>query len=211
MSDSSNASQFDAVLCDLDGVVRHWDAQPMEDLDRAWGLPEGTLARAAFRPERLEPAITGAVSDERFLALVSEDLADACGSTSRARELVEVWSQPIGRVDTEVLGLLTAARRKVPVVLVSNATTRLERDLAALGLADAFDVVVNTARIGWCKPDPRVYEFAAEQAGAAAQRCLFVDDTLPNVEAARELGMHGLHFTHADQLRAVLRGLGSGV
>ncbi|RAG82579.1 HAD family hydrolase [Streptacidiphilus pinicola] len=211
MNGSSSTRTFDAVLCDLDGVVRHWDAQPMEALDRAWGLPEGTLARAAFRPERLEPAVTGAVSDERFRALVAEDLAEVCGSPDRARELVEAWSRPVGRVDAEVLGLLAAARRKVPVVLVSNATTRLERDLAALGLDDAFDAVVNTARIGWCKPDPRVLGFAAELAGVHARRCLFVDDTLAHVEAARGLGMPAVHFTDADQLRAVLRGLGSGV
>lgn len=44
---------------------------------------------------------------------------------------------------------------------MSNATTRLEDDIAAFGLTDAFDVVVDTARLGVANPDPRVFEAAA--------------------------------------------------
>jgi putative hydrolase of the HAD superfamily len=215
MSDPSCVPGFDAVLCDLDGVVRHFDAHPMDALDRAWGLPAGTTARAAFRPPLLEAAVTGRLSDEEWRAAIAVDLADACGGLPAARELVAAWSEPLGRVDTEVLDLLTAARRTVPVVLVTNATTRLERDLAALGLAEAFDAVVNTARIGHCKPDPRVYGIAAERTGVPVERCLLVDDTLANVEAAQAFGMCGLHYTGPRRLRAVLgqraSGFGSGV
>lgn len=194
---------FDAVLCDLDGVLRVWE--PMSDLDRSHGLPEGTLAAAAFAPERLAPAITGRVTDEQWRRAITQDLATACGALDRARSLIADWSSLTGRVDTTVLALLTMARQRVPVVLVSNATTRLESDLYRLGLDDAVDAVVNTARIGVAKPDPSVYRIAARRAGASSERCLFIDDTAKNVEAAREVGMTGLHYRDAVQLREALR------
>ncbi|MFD9357942.1 HAD family hydrolase [Streptomyces sp. NPDC060031] len=195
---------YDAVLCDLDGVLRVWDPDAMPALDRVHGLPEGTLAAAAFAPVRLLPAITGEISDEQWRAGVARHLAVACGSSRRAAEMVAEWSRSAGRPDPEVVRLLAAVRHRVPVVLISNATTRLEADLDRLGLADTVDAVVNTARIGIAKPDPRVLLLAAERAGAAPHRCLFVDDTPENVAAARELGMAAHHYRSPEGLRTVL-------
>nr|WP_238341448.1 HAD-IA family hydrolase [Actinopolymorpha rutila] len=195
---------FDALLCDLDGVLRIWDAEAMADPEAANGLPAGALAAAAFAPDRLLPAITGLVSDEQWRAGVVDDLAERHGGRARAQAAVDGWSAPVGRVDPGVLDLLVAARTHVPVVLVSNATTRLERDLASLGLTSHLDAVVNTSRIGVVKPDPRVFRYAAAVVGVDLSRCLFVDDQPGNVEAAQALGMQGLTYTGPDSLRAAL-------
>ncbi|MFF0740371.1 HAD family hydrolase [Streptomyces sp. NPDC004111] len=194
---------FDAVLCDFDGVVRLWSPDGMTALDRAAGLPEGKLAAAAFRPDLLDAAVTGAISDDQWRAQVAEDLSESCGSAERALDLVRQWSRLTGQVDTDVLNLLTDIRRRVPVVLVSNATTRLEKDLSALALAGAFDAVLNTARLGAAKPDPRVFEAAARLADADPGRCLFVDDTLGHVEAARAAGLTGHHYRQPGPLRGI--------
>nr|WP_092884074.1 HAD-IA family hydrolase [Actinopolymorpha cephalotaxi] len=194
---------FDALLCDLDGVLRIWDAE-LTDAEAANGLPAGALAAAAFAPDRLLPAITGQVSDEQWRAAVVGDLAERLGSRTRAQAAVDGWSAHVGRVDQEVLDLLVAVRTHVPVVLVSNATTRLERDLDALGIAPHLDAVVNTSRIGVVKPDPRVFQYAATVVGEDPARCLFVDDQPGNVEAAQALGMQGLTYTGPDSLRAAL-------
>lgn len=195
---------FDAVLCDFDGVVHVWDPDGMTSLDRAWSLAEGTLARAAFDDDLLQAAVTGRVSDEQWRCQVAEALTPACGSSERARELVRAWNALTGRVDGDVVDLLVALRSKVPVVLVSNATTRLEKYLAAIGLGDTFDAVINTARIGVAKPDPRVFEIAARRVEADLKRCLFVDDTAGHVAAAQAAGMTGLHYQHIEQLRAAV-------
>ena len=105
-----------------------------------------------------------------------------------------------------MLELLAAARRRMPVLLVSNATTRLESDLGLLGLDEVFDVVVSSARIGVAKPDPAIYRYAAKRSGMSVERCLFIDDAHVNVEAARAQGMTGLHYRSPDDLRAVLAG-----
>ena len=197
-----NSRPYDALLCDIDGVLRHWPSA--DDLEVTHGLPAGTLAAAAFAPSRLHPAITGETTDEQWRSGVAEDLAAICGSTDRARAAVAAWSDLVPRVDHEVVSLLTRARTVATVALVSNATTRLERDLARQGLADLADTVVNTARIGIMKPDPRVYHLAAERVGAPVHRCLFIDDTAANITAAREVGMTALHYRQIEDLRSAL-------
>lgn len=197
-------SRFDALLCDLDGVLRHWDPRILLDLDEAYGLAPGTLAATAFSEQRLHPATTGEDTDQQWRSHIAHDLTALCGSPSAAQSMVREWSAALGEVDTEVARLLSDARAHIPVVLVSNATTRLEEDLDQLGLTDCVDDVVNSARVGVAKPDERIYRHAAERAGVAVTRCLFVDDLIENVAAARSLGMAGLHFQHAGQLREVL-------
>ncbi|MER6992203.1 HAD-IA family hydrolase [Saccharopolyspora hirsuta] len=192
---------FDAVLCDLDGVLRWWDPAIMRDAERAGGLAPGALAEVAFAPRLVEPAITGVQTDEEWREAIAVELAEVCG-VDAARAVVAQWSEPHGEVVEEVAEILGGVG--VPVVLVSNATSRLESDLAALGVLDLFDAVVNSSRVGVAKPDPRIYRFAAERAGAELDRCLFVDDTPANVEAARALGMTGVHYRNPAELRDVL-------
>jgi putative hydrolase of the HAD superfamily len=193
---------YDAVLCDIDGVVRHWPSADAVELTH--GLPIGTLAATAFSPTRLHPAITGQITDEQWRLAVATDLADTCGSTHRAHAAVDAWSALVPHVDSEVVTLLSQARRVASVALVSNATTRLETDLARQGLTDLADTIVSSARIGVAKPDPRVYLIAAEQVGAQVHRCLFIDDTAVNVAAAHEVGMTALHYRQLQDLRDAL-------
>ncbi|MEU6327111.1 HAD-IA family hydrolase [Streptomyces sp. NPDC047049] len=49
-----------------------------------------------------------------------------------------------------------------------------------------------------------IYEIAAERAGVAMHRCLFVDDRPENVEAAAGLGMTGVHYRGPADLRGPL-------
>lgn len=58
------------------------------------------------------------------------------------------------------------------------------------------------------KPDPAIFAHAEARFGLPARAMLFVDDSLPNVEAARGRGWQGHHFRDAEGLRAELLGLG---
>ena len=194
---------FDAVLCDLDGVLRRWP--DTADLERAHGVPPGTLAAAAFAPHRLTPAITGRCTDEDWRAAVTEDLR---AHTATAADLVAAWSAGAGAVDEDVAAVLALARAHGPVVVVTNATTRLESDVDELGLGRYVDAIVGSARLGVAKPDPGIYLAAAAEAGVPPERCLFVDDSAANVAAARALGMTGHHFTGVPGLRAVFASRG---
>jgi putative hydrolase of the HAD superfamily len=193
---------YEAVLCDIDGVLRHWPSSDV--LELAHGLPAGAFAAIAFAPDRLRRAITGEITDEQWRSAIAVDLAQACGSAIRAQAAVAAWSELLPDVDDEVVALLTRVRRVASVALVSNATTRLETDLERQGLIDLADAVVNTARIGFAKPDPRVYLTAAERLGTPPDRCLFVDDTAANVEAARGVGMTAVHYRRIEDLHEAL-------
>jgi 2-haloacid dehalogenase len=67
-------------------------------------------------------------------------------------------------------------------------------------------LVSGTERLA--KPDPAIFELAAERFGLDPATTVFVDDVQRNVSAAEGCGFHALLFTDAPTLRADLARLG---
>jgi putative hydrolase of the HAD superfamily len=199
----SPGTPFDAVLCDLDNVIRFYDTAPLAALERVVGVAEGTTAEVAYAPEVDLPLLLGRITTEAWVESIASALSDRL-APAPARALGRALADAPSRVDDVVVAMLRLVRRRLPLVLVTNAPLELEADLERLGLADLADHVVSSARVGVAKPDPLIYEIAAERAGVAVHRCLFVDDRQENVDAAVSLGMTGVHYREPADLRAVL-------
>jgi putative hydrolase of the HAD superfamily len=153
-----------ALLFDLDGVIRHWDDTHDRQVEGAAALPRGTMAAIAFAPHLLEPAITGQITDEQWRAEIAAELERRFHQVPGAT-VVQEWSASSGQVDGALLQLAQQYRRQVSVSLLTNATTRLAADLTRLGIADAFDGVFNSAIIGSAKPSPQIFHAALDTLG----------------------------------------------
>lgn len=189
-----------AVIFDLDGVVRRWE--PPDDLEAAHGLPAGALFGTAFAPDLVPLAITGRIPDEEWRRRVARRLGERHGVDGDAA--VAAWSATSGAVDAEVLHLVRDVRRRTPVALLTNATTRLLDDLGRLGLTAEFDAVFGSAVLGVAKPDPEVFRLVVDRLGVAPDDCLFVDDSEGHVRAAAAAGLRAHHHTTVEALRAAL-------
>lgn len=71
-----------------------------------------------------------------------------------------------------------------------------------------FEGVVNSADIGFLKPDPAIYGHLLGTHALVPGETLFFDDMPGNVAGARRQGMLACQFTTADQARLDMRGLG---
>ncbi|MGW7020233.1 HAD-IA family hydrolase [Streptomyces decoyicus] len=191
---------FDAVLCDLDNVIRFYDMTQLAGLERVAGLAPGTTMKVAYAPEVDLPLLLGKITQQQWVESIVLGLAGQVPEM-QAHELGAALATAPFWADEVVVTLLRQVRAHMPVVLVTNATLELESDLESLGLADFSGHVVSSARLGVAKPDREIYEVAAERAGVALDRCLFVDDRLENVEAAVALGMVGVHYGEPADLR----------
>lgn len=196
------------LFTDLDGVVRQW---PRGDasLEESHGLPAGVIARTAFAPDLLHQAITGVITDEAWREEVRRQL-QGLHPGADAGAAVAAWSEPAGVVDVEVRDLLAQVRERCRVGLITNATSRLPRDLARLELAGHFDFIINSSEVGHAKPSPEIFAHALEVAGVVPGEVVFIDDTLANVQAAAALGFHAHHFAGVAPLREWLGALGLG-
>jgi putative hydrolase of the HAD superfamily len=75
----------------------------------------------------------------------------------------------------------------------------LIRERFGLDVHETFDIYVNSAYEGVCKPDPEIYLETLERLDVEPHQAIFLDDALKNVDAARALGIHTIHVIDADQ------------
>jgi putative hydrolase of the HAD superfamily len=62
-----------------------------------------------------------------------------------------------------------------------------------------FDHVIESAKIGLRKPDPRIYQMMVNALGVNPKHCVYLDDLGVNLKPAREMGMTTIKVTSASQ------------
>ncbi len=80
----------------------------------------------------------------------------------------------------------------------------------ALAFIPYMDGGILSYRDKMVKPDPAIYQLFLERFGLAPEECVFLDDTMKNIEAARVAGIHGICFQSKEQAEEELKMLGVG-
>jgi len=190
-------------LFDCGGVLlRDGDVRPYDTWAARLSLTAADLRARLWQGEAWKAAELGLITDGEFWERAGRDL----GLTHR--EDVDALRESLSstlQVDPQVLSLIDRVRQDHRVAMLSNATDALESILAdRYGVADRFEVILNSARIGLAKPDPAIYQHALGTLGVPATEAVFVDDRAENVAAAAGLGLHVAWFIGASELERQL-------
>lgn len=199
-----NRHHFRAVIFDFGGVVMDMGWAQMAELERCYGLPEGTMRRSLYRTPEWAELQVGQGSRKAYMAAVERELERCAGRP--IPECYAEWRELVRSLNMDVVELVKVLRPRYKVALLSNADDRLESILEErYGIMHLFDPVINSARVGLAKPDPSIYRLAAARVGEPPPACIFIDDLPRNAEAATTAGMHGITFTDYDALVRELR------
>lgn len=86
--------------------------------------------------------------------------------------------------------LLEALSERYRLGVVSNFYGNLAAVCEDAGIRPFLSVVVDSARVGYAKPDPRIFREALEELATDSSRAVFVGDSLPrDMAGARAVGM----------------------
>ncbi|MFI6228079.1 HAD-IA family hydrolase [Micromonospora echinospora] len=193
-----------ALLVDFDGVLRRWDPAVAAGVEQRYGLTPGVLGDIAMQWGQLQPVLVGRVSHADWMTSVADALASRSVDAERARAAVAEWQAYRGEVDPDVLAFVREVRAAgIPVGLATNATDLLDADLAALGLTDELDAVVNSSKLGVHKPSKEYFRAACEALRTPPDRVLFVDDDDRMISGARVAGLSAYRWSGPEGLRYV--------
>lgn len=78
----------------------------------------------------------------------------------------------------------------------------------AYDFLDHFADIVVSGQVQMHKPNDDIYDHALKQFGLRAEQAVFIDDLSENIATADRLGLHGIQFTNATDLRGELEELG---
>ncbi|WP_420962738.1 HAD-IA family hydrolase [Brucella sp. IR073] len=191
-------------MVDVDGVViiqpegrEHW----ADNLERDLGVPVADLRREFFQPY-WEEIIVGRTSMAECLAAALIKIAPEV----HCEDLISYWFEKDSHLDPVLLNDIAACRDSgLRVYLATNQEhMRAAYLIKGLGLARYVDGMFYSAALGCRKPQHRFYRAVETRTNLKPSEILLIDDTLGNIEAAREAGWMAVHWTNKTSLPAIL-------
>jgi len=194
-----------AVIWDMGGVLlREWDPVPRQQLAVDWGIPLKTLNRLVFQSESARLAATGDVSEQEHWEWIGRQVGVPAADLSAFQ--LQFWAGD--RIDPDIREFLASLKNDYLIALLSNAWTGTRKVLDeyynCLGL---FHHAIISAEVRLVKPDPAIYHLMLDQLEVKPGQAIFVDDLQENIDAAEQLGIHGIHFLNAQQAISDVRQL----
>jgi putative hydrolase of the HAD superfamily len=182
-----------AVIWDFGGVISSSPFEAFARFEATHGLPADFLRtvnatnphdNAWARLERSE--IDVAAFDEAFAGE-----SRALGHEVRGAHVLPLLA---GEIRPEMVEALRRIRERLATGCITNNFTAMRSASPMGGLYKAeimglFHHVIESARAGVRKPDPRIYTMMTDALGVDPGHCVYLDDLGVNLKPARELGM----------------------
>lgn len=168
-------------------------------------LAPGTINTIMFDSPLWQMALVGEISMSEYWQAIGPSL------NLHSPEAVQSFQQRYyfdEKINQNVLKILIRLVKRYRLAIISNHPPGLKTWLKEWEIDHLFEVVVCSGDEGVAKPDAAPFIRALERLGVAAEEAVFIDDTAEHVAAARALGLHGIHFTTARNLRLHLENLG---
>jgi putative hydrolase of the HAD superfamily len=146
---------------------------PLTGQELAAGAP--AAARAMEAPRGTDRERAGVYFDALFrhAGVPADRLAEVRERLTAMHAEHHLWCG----IAEGTLDALTRLRRAgLRLGVVSNSDGRVEEALAAAGLRECFDVVIDSAVVGVEKPDPAIFRAALDALGVPAGEALYVGD-----------------------------------
>ena len=199
---------FQAVIFDFGGVITASPFEAFNRLEAERGLPHDLIRRInADAPDHnawalLERAeITRAEFDARFAAE-----AAALGHDLRGADVLAVIAGVIRPGMVAALDTIRATGLKLGCItnnVPGGSGPAMANDAQAesryAAIFARFDHVIESARAGIRKPDPRIYAMMCEALQVSPAACVYLDDLGINCKPAAAMGMAAIKVTSEAQ------------
>ena len=195
---------IEAVIFDFGGVITASPFEAFARFERERGLPADIIRRtnAVNHHENAWAQFERAELDiEAFDALFAAESL-ALGAEVRGKEVLPLLSGDLRPEMVEALkrvgencktGCIT---NNLPANAIGSASGR---SLYVAEVMALFDHIIESAKIGLRKPDPRIYQMMIEALGVDPRTCVYLDDLGVNLKPAREMGMTTIKVLNAAQ------------
>lgn len=203
---------IEAVIFDFGGVFTSSPFEAFARYERENGLPvdlirkinsQNHLTNAWARFERAELDLDS--FDKAFA-----DEALALGHYVPGKDIIGLLS---GDFRPEMIEALRRIKTKFKTGCITNNVpanmtgSNEGRSLYAKDVMVLFDHVIESAKAGIRKPDPRIYEMMCETLKVSPDACIYLDDLGVNLKPARAMGMATIKVESGAQAIAELEKL----
>jgi len=200
---------IEAVIWDFGGVLTSSPFEAFARFEAERGLPADIIRRtnAANHLENAWARFERAELDaEAFDALFAAESL-ALGAEVRGRDVLPLL---FGELRPEMVEALKRVKTRFKTGCITNNLpanaigSSSGRTLYIAEVMALFDHVIESAKTGLRKPDPRIYRMMADALGVDPSACVYLDDLGVNLKPAREMGMTTIKVVEPPQAIAEL-------
>jgi putative hydrolase of the HAD superfamily len=199
----------EAVIWDFGGVFTSSPFEAFARFESERGLPADIIRRtnASNRWENAWAKFERAEVDiETFDRLFAEESL-ALGAEVRGKDVLPLLS---GDLRPEMVEALKSVKSRFKTGCITNNLpanaigSASGRSLYVADVMALFDHIIESAKIGLRKPDPRIYRMMIDALGVDPKHCVYLDDLGVNLKPARDMGMTTIKVVNAPQAIAEL-------
>jgi glucose-1-phosphatase len=194
----NNTSEIRNIIFDLGGVLLNINPLlSLQAFEKLSGIDKDELLRKLVNEQVFEKFDTGSLSPDQFREELCRIMAcDVSDDAIDSAWNILLLDFPLARVE-----MLQQLRKNYRIFLLSNTNSihyeKYTNDFFeryGIQLVDLFDFIFLSYEIGMHKPDPGIYDHVLKYANLNPSECVFIDDSLPNIEAATRFGITGIHI-----------------
>ena len=187
------------IIFDLGGVIINIDynltAQAFKDL----GLTNfDEMYSQAAQTGLFDRFEKGLCSTSYFV----NALLDYMPAGTTPNQIVAAWNAMILEFPIENLTLLKSLKEKYRIFLLSNTNEihiqyfhrKLSQAVSVDTLVPFFEKVYYSSDVNMRKPDLEIFDKVCNDNGLDRTKTVFIDDTLQHINAAKNAGIHTIHF-----------------
>ena len=197
-----------AIIFDIGRVLVRVDIHRMQDsLAQGLSLSPEELWSAIERDPRWRDWQEGRISPHDWHLRLCQRL----GISLNFAQFTTAWNLALDPQPIHPLSLFEQLSKRYQLVLLSNTDP-----IHVAFLEATYDFYkyfpkgqrIYSCKVGTSKPDPLIYRDALRVGKVRAGEAVYIDDIPANVDAARQLGMSGIHYQSPQQLLQEFAGLG---
>lgn len=129
-------------------------------------------------------------------------------ANSKGKKLPDHWMDQLNEARFQSLKVIPGMvdlvkelkKQGFQTALLSNVRKSQAEIKSKLGYYELFQPALFSYEIGANKPDLKAYRILLDRLQLPPESILFIDNKLPNIEAAKSLGMDAIQFDNTDQL-----------
>jgi putative hydrolase of the HAD superfamily len=184
------------LAIDIDGVLlsAHESFRSEMLADTAWNGDVEQFHERLFRDEDYILSLAGELNFRKVLDKLLREFNFPC----EANRFMKWWCHELIPNMKLINWIKESSFTKV--VLASNQE-RIRSEAISKNLEpyDFYENIYYSCDIGFVKPDQKYFGFIMNQLDCSPEELLFIDDSSPNVESARELGIHSVQYRSPEQ------------
>ncbi len=202
--------RFKNILFDLGAVLIDIDFNKVARAFENLGIEKFEQQFSQLNASRLfENLEMGKISEPEFHKAIQQQT----GKSLSATDINNAWNAILMDFRKESMSFLSSLKDKYALYLLSNTNAIhlmkvneiLEKQMGVQDLDIYFHKAYYSHKIGLRKPGKESFQFVLNDANIIAEETFFIDDTLPNILSAQELGFKTHHLLPGERVENIIK------